>query len=109
MASIHEARVNTNPVKLRDIDRFKNLNENISVNVFAYEEKEIFPVRITNAKGRQHHINLLVITNNESHHLISIKSLNRLLVRQYKKYNRRLYLCSYCLHGCTSQRVLDNH
>ena len=109
MASIHEARDNTNPVKLRDFDRFKNPNENISVNVFAYEEKKIFPVRITNAKGRQHHINLLVITNNESHHLISIKNLNRLLVRQYKKYDGRLYLCPYCLHGCTSQRVLNNH
>ena len=65
MASIHEARDNTNPVKLRDTDRFKNLNENIC--------------------------------------------LNRLLVRQYKKYNRRLYLCPHCLHGCTSQRVLNNH
>ena len=68
------------PVKLRDIDRFENLNENISVNVSGYEEKKIFPVRITNAKGRQHHVNLLVITGNESHYFILIKSLNRLLV-----------------------------
>ena len=75
------------PVKLKDIDRFENLNENISVNVFAYEEKKIFPVKIANAKGRQHHVNLLVITDNESHHFILIKNLNRLLVRQYKKYN----------------------
>ena len=128
LALIHKARDNPNraknyrrlentinmdrisyPVKLRDIDRFENLNQNISVNVFAYEEKKIFPVRITNAKERQHHVNLLVITNNESHHFVLNKSLNRLLVRQYKKYNGRLYFCPYCLHGCTSQRILDNH
>ena len=128
LASVHEARDNPNrvtnyrrfentinmdgtsyPVKLRDIDRFENLNENKSVNVFAYEEKKIFPARIIKAKGRQHHVNLLVITDNESHHFILIKNLNRLLVRQYKKYNGRLYFCPYCLHRCTSQRVLDNH
>ena len=73
-------------MKLRDIDRFENLNENVSVNAFAYEEK-IFSVRIINAKGRQYHVNLLVITDNESHHFIPIESLNHLLVRQYKKYN----------------------
>ena len=86
-------------MKLRDIDRFENLNENVSVNAFAYEEKKIFPVKITNAKGRQYHVNLLVITDNESHHFILIESLNRLLVRQYKKYNGRLYFCPYCVYG----------
>ena len=86
-------------MKLRDIDRFENLNENVSVNAFAYEEKKIFPVKITNAKGRQYHVNLLVITDNESHHFIPIESLNRLLVRQYKKYNGRLYFCPYCVYG----------
>ena len=89
-------------VKLRDIDRFENLNENISVSVFAYEQKKIFPGRITNDKGRQHHMNLLVITDNESHHFILIKDINRSLVRQYNKYNGRLYFCPYCLLGCTS-------
>ena len=28
------------PVKLRDTDKFESLNENASVNVFAYKEKE---------------------------------------------------------------------
>ena len=84
------------PLKLRDIDRFESLNENVSANVFAYGEKKIFPVRITNAKGRQHHVNLLVITDNEIHHFILIKVLNRLLVIQYKKCNGRLYFCPYC-------------
>ena len=103
---VHEARDNPNrvinyrtfeitinmneicyPVMLRDIDRFENLNENISVNALAYEEKKIFPVRITNAKGRQNPVNPLVITEIENHHFILIKNLNRLLVMQYKKYN----------------------
>ena len=105
LASIHEARDNPNRVKnyrrfentinldrisyhvnLGDVDRFQNLNENLSVNVFAYEKKKIFPVRKTNAKGRQRHVTILVITNNEIHHFILIKSFNLLLVRQYKKY-----------------------
>ena len=115
LASVHEARDNLNrvanyrrfettismdgtpyPLKLRDIDRFENLNVNISVNVFAYGEKKIFLVRITNVKGREHHMNLLVITDNEIHHFILVKILNRLLIIQYKRYNGRLYFCPYC-------------
>ena len=35
------------PVKLPQIDRFEGLNQNISVNVLAYEDDKVFPVRIT--------------------------------------------------------------
>ena len=84
------------PVKLHQIDRFEGLNQNMSVNVFAYEDDKIFPVRITENKGREHHVDLLVV------------NFSRLVSKQYKSHNGRLYLCLYCRHEGTSQRVQGN-
>ena len=97
------------PVKLHQTDRFEDLNQNISVNVFAYEDDKIFPVRITENKGREHHVNPLVVNDNENHHYILIRNFSRLLSKQYKSYSGRLYFCPYCPHGCTSQHVMDDH
>ena len=96
------------PVKLHQIGRSECLNQNISVNAFAYEDDKVFPVRIPENKSRKHHVNLLVVNDNENHDYILIRNFSRLLSKQYKSYNGRLYFCPYCLHGCTSQRVLDD-
>ena len=56
-----------------------------------------------------HHVNLLIINNNDTHHYILITDLSRLLSLQYKSFNRRLYFCPFCLHGCSSQSILDNN
>ena len=97
------------PVKLQQISKFEQQNADVSVNVFGYKENKVFPTRITESKERRHHANLLIINNNDTHHYILIKDLSHLLSLQYKSYNRILYFCPYCLHGCSSQSILDNH
>jgi hypothetical protein len=44
-------------VKMDDIPKFEKQND-VSINIFGYEENEIFPVHITNHRFERH-INLL--------------------------------------------------
>ena len=58
------------PVDIQDINTFENQN-NISVNVYGYEDKKIFPLRITTMTTASHHVNLLYITTDKtSHHVL---------------------------------------
>lgn len=47
------------PVKLSQIEKFENQNQ-VSVNVFGYEDREIFPMRITKKK-KTSHVDLLFL------------------------------------------------
>ena len=97
------------PVKIKDIDRFEKQNNNISVNVLGYDEKKVFPLRISEEKERQHQVNLLLITDNSNTHYVLIKDMSRLLSAQYSKHNGNLYFCNYCFHGCRSEEVYKKH
>ena len=48
------------PVDIKEIRKFEHQN-NISVNVYGYEDKKIFPLRITTMTAASHHVNLLCI------------------------------------------------
>ena len=48
------------PVDIKDINKFEHQN-NISVNVYGYEDKKIFLLRITTMTIASHHVNLLSI------------------------------------------------
>ena len=84
-------RVIKYPVKIQQVNKFEKQNHDISVNIFGHEEKKIFPIRVTENKGRNHHVKLLLINNGNKYHYILIKDLSRLLSSQYKGYNRRLF------------------
>ena len=96
-------------ILIQQVNKFEKQNQNISVNIFGFEEKKIFPIRVTENKGRNHHVKLLLINNGNKYHYILMKDLSWLLSSQYKGYNRRLFFCSYCLHGCTSHVILERH
>ena len=64
---------------------------------------------MTENKGRNHHISLLLINNENTHHYILIEDLSGLLSSQYKGYNRCLFFCPYFLHGCSSHAILERH
>ena len=49
------------PADIKDIGKFEHQN-NISVNVYGYEDKKIFPLRITTVIVARDHVNLLYIT-----------------------------------------------
>ena len=53
------------PVKVKDITKFEKQNLLIAINVFGFEDGDIFPLRITN-EVKQNHVNLLLISNEEN-------------------------------------------
>ena len=108
----HEHVLNTSgiqyPVDIKDIGEFEHQN-NISVNVYGCEDKNIFSLRITITNTGIHHENLLYITVGKTSHYVLVKDLGRLLLRQYNNDNSKRCFCQYCLHDCTSEVVLKNH
>ena len=46
------------PVDIKDIGKFEHQN-NISVNVYEYEDKKIFSLRITTMTIARHHMNYI--------------------------------------------------
>ena len=93
------------PVAVKDVPTFEQQN-NISVNVFGYEEG-YYPLYISRNQ-RVKHINLLLIEKDGSTHYCLIKDLNKMLYSQ-TKYKGRKYFCPYCLHGFTREDLLIKH
>ena len=84
------------PVAVNKIKRFEKLNENISVKVFGYEG-EVYPLRITEHRGRKYHVNLLLLSDANTTHYCLIRNLSRML-SSLSKRNGASFYCNYCLH-----------
>lgn len=82
------------PVSLKSIDKFEELNPDISVTVFGYEE-EVYPVRISTCKGRKKHIYLMMLTGKTCNHYCAVTSLSRLLHHLHPT-KHTYYYCKYC-------------
>ena len=106
-----EGELNVNgitfPMKVSDVTKFEKQNPALSINLFGYEEKELFPLYITKEK-KQHHVNLLFISSNETTHYCLIRDLSRLL-RSLTKYKCKKFFCEYCLHGFVREDLLLEH
>ena len=66
------------PVKIKDIDKFENQNENISINVFSLvnnDLKTIYPLRISLENKAFHTIDLLYVEQDGNNHYCLIKFL----------------------------------
>lgn len=69
----------TFPMTLNKIDKFERNNTDLSVNVFGYENKSIYPLRISKHEERDHIIDLLLISNETTNHYCVIKKPTRLV------------------------------
>ena len=94
------------PVRVTDVIKFEKKN-NISVNVFGYEQQAVYPLHLTKERGLRH-VDLLVITKGERAHYCWIKHFNRLMCDQNDDRNQYHY-CHYCLHGFTNKNLLEKH
>lgn len=103
--NLHDISV---PVPISKIDTFEKNNSLISINVFGFEQNDIFPLRITKQKGRLHHVNLLHLKQDNKAHYCLIRNLNAFLHRT-KTSRRTSFYCQYCLHGFIRQDLLDSH
>lgn len=109
------------PVRLNDIQKFENKNPSISINVYMFDEEKklTYPVRLTKGVKKEHHINLLLLSDVTGEtvdgdiirttHYCWIKSMSRLLSVQVSKANRKQYFCDRCIQHFTTEELLNRH
>ena len=98
------------PVKIKDIDKFENQNENISINVFSLvnnDLKTIYPLRISLENKTFYNIDLLYVEQDGNTHYCLIKKLESLLFNKVSYH--KIYLCIKCFQTYSSQQALNNH
>ena len=71
-------------MKIQYINKLEKQNQNVSVKISGYEEKKIFPVLVTENKGRRYYENLLLINNENTYRNILIRDFSRLPSSQCK-------------------------
>ena len=97
------------PVSLEDIDKFESQNPSISITVFGYDGKCVYPLRKSNNTNREHNLNLLLIEGEGVNHYCLVKDLSRLLSSQVSKHHGKKYFCLRCLNPFNNQKALDKH
>ena len=95
------------PVKISQVSKFESLNPGLSINVFGFENNELFPLYITKGK-KELHVNLLLFSQGSQRHYCLIRNLDRLL-DSMSKDGHRMYHCVYCLHGFVREDLLEDH
>lgn len=95
------------PVTLQQIPKFEKQNS-ISICVFGYENKTVYPLYVSDNRGFEKHVNLLLLHENGKNHYIAIKNLDGLLF-QYHSSRRKRFYCYFCLRCCDSKNTLDKH
>lgn len=94
------------PTPIHQIPKFEKQN-NMSINVFGWEVKEVVPIYISRHSSDTV-INLLLISQGDKRHYCLIKNFSRLMAYR-TKHDGQQYFCFNCLHGFTAQRLLDKH
>ena len=88
------------PMSVGDIDRFEKLNQDLTINVYAYEEGIVFPRRISDRRG-EIPINRIMFDNlKEGYHYALIKNFDRLLGSRYAHQRE---FCPYCCYGFVAE------
>ena len=82
-------------VKQYDKIEKEKLNDIIQViNVFSYVNKQPYPISVSKEKFENKKKNLLLITEDENKHCISIKDFNRFMFNQTKHKEKNIFVCS---------------
>ena len=88
------------------MEKFERQN-NVSINVFGFEDGEVFPLYLTKLQNGCKEVDLLYLSDDENQHYCWIKNLNKFL-RQTKKSHAHFY-CRRCLHGFIKKETLESH
>ena len=94
------------PVKINQYNKIEKMNS-IRINVFGYENKNVFSLYVSNIQNTDV-MNLLLINNNEGKRHVYIKNFNRLMTT-ISKHNGLKHFCMYCLHCFSTEEILNNH
>ena len=91
------------PIKENDFKKIE-IQNNISINGFGFENKLVFTIYISNKKFKDSMDLLLLIKDNKSHYVF-IKDFNRFMFKKTKNKNKK-YFCKSCLQCFSSEKVL---
>ena len=95
------------PTPLNQIERFEKRNS-YSINVFGWDGKGVYPLRISKHENEQH-ISLLLLANGDNQHYCWIKNESALVASQVGKHEKKVYLCKYCCNARPSMKSLQEH
>ena len=77
----------------------------ISVNVYGYERRTVFPYYLSEYPDREPMVNLLLYRN----HYFCISNLSSLIASQLKVNRRKCFVCNSCLTCFASKSSFTNH
>ena len=83
------------------------VQSNICVNVFGYENKLVFPVYISDQAFKSS-IDLLLLINDDKSNYVYIKDFNTFMFHKTKNKNKK-WFCKSCLQYFNSENVLIKH
>ena len=93
-------------VQEKDLKKVE-IQNNICVNLFGYENKLIFPVYISNQTFKIS-IDLLLLINDDKSHYVYIKDFNTFMFYKTKNKNKK-WFCKSCLQCFSNENVLIKH
>ena len=82
------------PISIKDYNKIEVQNS-IKVNVFGYEDKQFYPIFVSQGSNEKV-LNLLLVTEGEKKHYVLIKDFNSLMYNK-TKHRERKYFCMHCL------------
>ena len=97
------------PVSLKDIDKFERQNPSISITVFGYKEKGVYPLRNSDNINREHDIVLALIEKDGVLHYCLVKNVSRLLSSQVSNHKEKHHFCLRCLNSFWTHTSLNKH
>lgn len=92
------------PVGAKEIKTFE-ASCPVSVNVYGYERKIIFPYYLSTFPDREPCVNLLLYRS----HYFCISNLSALISSQLKINRRKVFVCRFCLSCFASVKSFENH
>ena len=107
------------PVNFRAIDRFEDLNSNISISVLGYNKEEgVFPLKISKYTGCDNDIVLLLLKEavkeengeiKEKTHYTLVKNKSALIASQKNNHKHKGHLCLNCFNSFNTLESLNKH
>lgn len=94
------------PVTINQVPKIE-IRNNISFNIFGYENKKVFPLYISRYNYSDK-CDMLLLSKSKTTHYVWIKDFNRLLFNKTKHANRK-HFCKSCLQCFSKERILNEH
>ena len=97
-----ELNYNGFPVQEKDFNKIE-IKNNISINVFGYDNRLAFPIYISDQKFEDQ-MDLLLLIDNDKSHYVYIKDFDRFMFHKTKNKNKK-WFCKSCLQCFSSENV----